>query len=160
VTAHEVVITLGRPFDITANTFSVYDVREVRVPFADQQSAEAAAAEVVVSVRAVHDAGGEDYRPVVPGEVVKDPADIKLGSFTVVKCRNCGYPVSRSGNSARRSPTGWAHWGFWQGIRCPGAVTGAVPGGEFTEDEYLAWVDERIKDRTRPPAPIEDGGRG
>jgi hypothetical protein len=79
VTAHEVVITLGRPFDITANTFSVYDVREVRVPFADQQSAEAAAAEIVVSVRPVHDAGGEDYRPVVLGEVVREPAAIEDG---------------------------------------------------------------------------------
>ncbi len=46
-----------------------------------------------------------------------------------VACRNCGHPVIRK----MRSPTGWTHydrqavWGGWQGMRCPGAITGAVP---------------------------------
>lgn len=45
---------------------------------------------------------------------------------SVVLCANCDRPVSRRG--AGRSPTGWLHWGPWHGIRCPGRLTGAVPG--------------------------------
>jgi hypothetical protein len=55
-------------------------VREITVPFADRESAEAAREEVTVSVRPVHDAGGEDYRRVVPGEVVREPAEIEGGA--------------------------------------------------------------------------------
>ena len=45
------------------------------------------------------------------------------------ECRNCHRLITRQGSSARRSPTGWSHarWGGWEGIRCPGRVTGAVP---------------------------------
>jgi hypothetical protein len=79
--AREVVIRFGRPFDIlTGQGVFVANVREIRVPFADQQSAEAAAAEIQVSVRPVHDAGGEDYRPVMAGEVLREPAVIEGGS--------------------------------------------------------------------------------
>lgn len=72
MTSHELVIRLGRPFDVqTDRGFFVTDVREITVPFANRQSAEAALREVTVSVRAVHDAGAEDYRTVVAGEVVQ-----------------------------------------------------------------------------------------
>ena len=77
MTAHEVVIRFGRPFDVhLSNGFFVTDVREIAVtiPFADRESAEAALREVSLFVRAVHDAGGEDYRPVVAGEVIGEPA--------------------------------------------------------------------------------------
>lgn len=75
---HEVVIRLGRPFDIHTNWGAfLADVREITVPFADRESAEAAQREITVSVRPVHDAGGEDYRPVVRGEVVRQAAEIE-----------------------------------------------------------------------------------
>jgi hypothetical protein len=74
VTAHEVVIRFGRPFDIRIRG-EFRDTTEVTIPFADQESAEAALREVTLSVRAVHDAGGEEYRPVVAGEVVETEAE-------------------------------------------------------------------------------------
>lgn len=77
MTAHEVVIRFGRPFDVhLSNGFFVTDVREIAVtiPFADRESAEAALREIETFVRAVHDAGGEDYRPVVAGEVLPQAA--------------------------------------------------------------------------------------
>jgi hypothetical protein len=70
--AHEVVIRFGRPHDVQIGTRFTEDVREVTVPFADRQSAEAAQRDITVFVRPVHDAGGEDYRPVVAGEVVRN----------------------------------------------------------------------------------------
>ena len=77
MTAHEVVIRFGRPFDISTDQCAfLADVREITVPFADRESAEGAQREITVHVRPVHDAGGEDYRPVVPGEVVREPAEI------------------------------------------------------------------------------------
>jgi hypothetical protein len=80
VSAHEVVIRFGRPFDIHTNWGAfLADVREITVPFADRESAEGAQREITVSVRPVHDAGGEDYRPVVPGEVIRQAAEIESG---------------------------------------------------------------------------------
>jgi hypothetical protein len=86
VTEHEVVVRFGRPFDVRARDLTVgtggdtfRTVREITVPFADRESAEAAQREINVHVRPVHDAGGEDYRPVVPGEVVREPADVPRG---------------------------------------------------------------------------------
>jgi hypothetical protein len=75
--AHEVVIRFGRPFDIrTRGEFR--DTTEVTIPFTDRGSALAASLEVTVSVRPVHDAGGEDCRPVVAGEVVPDDFEATL----------------------------------------------------------------------------------
>jgi len=80
MTAHELVIRFGRPFDIrTPDGWFLANVREVMVPFADRESAEAAQREITVCVRPVHDAGNEDYRPVVPGEVIREPAEIEGG---------------------------------------------------------------------------------
>jgi len=76
---HEVVIRFGRPFDLQLRSSVLAGVREITVPFADRDSAEAAQREITVSVRPVHDAGGEDYRPVVPGEVIREPAEIESG---------------------------------------------------------------------------------
>jgi hypothetical protein len=77
VTAHEIVIRLGRPFDIqTGDGAFLAGVREITVPFGDRESAEAAQREITVHVRPVHDAGGEDYRQVVPGEVIRSAAEI------------------------------------------------------------------------------------
>jgi hypothetical protein len=42
---------------------------------------------------------------------------------TVPRCRNCGYLIAQ----AAASPTGWTHAPHWQGVRCPGDVTGAEP---------------------------------
>ena len=39
------------------------------------------------------------------------------------RCRNCGYLITQSA----ASPTGWTHGPHWQGVRCPGDVTGAEP---------------------------------
>jgi len=80
VTSHELVIRFGRPFDAQVLGTMLAGVREITVPFADRESAEAAREEVTVSVRPVHDAGGEDYRRVVPGEVVREPAEIEGGA--------------------------------------------------------------------------------
>lgn len=77
--SHELVIRFGRPFDVQVPGGAfLRDVREVTIPFADRESAEAALREVEVLVRAVHDAGGEDYRPVVAGEVVATEAEAKF----------------------------------------------------------------------------------
>ena len=66
------VIRFGRPFDVsTPGGAFLADVREITVPFADRDSAEAAQREITVCVRPVHDAGGEDYRPVIAGEVIR-----------------------------------------------------------------------------------------
>ena len=71
MTSHEIVVRFGRAFDVrTGNGAFLSDVREVTAPFADRESAEAAMREVTVTVRPVHDAGAEDYRPVVAGEVM------------------------------------------------------------------------------------------
>jgi hypothetical protein len=79
VTAFEVVIRLGRPFDIQTGRVFAADVREITIPFGDRESAEAALRDIQTSVRQVHDTGGEDYRPVVAGEVVHTP-DQLLGA--------------------------------------------------------------------------------
>lgn len=80
MTAHELVIRLGRPFDIQAGDGAfLAGVREITVPFGDRESAESAQREITVHVRPVHDAGGEDYHPVVAGEVVTEPAAIEAG---------------------------------------------------------------------------------
>jgi len=82
VTAHEVVIRFGHPFDVQLRgthsgvPFAFTTTAEITVPFSDRDSAEAAQREITVHVRPVHDAGGEDYRPVVPGEVIREPAEI------------------------------------------------------------------------------------
>jgi hypothetical protein len=41
----------------------------------------------------------------------------------IPRCRNCGYLIAE----AAASPTGWTHGPHWQGVRCPGDVTGAEP---------------------------------
>jgi hypothetical protein len=80
VTAFELVIRLGRPFDVqTGNRAFLAGVREITVAFADRESAEAALRDIQTSVRQVHDAGGEDYRPVVAGKLVYSP-DQLLGA--------------------------------------------------------------------------------
>lgn len=73
MTVFEVVIRLGRAFDIqTGNGSFVAGVREITIAFpGGREFAEAALGEVQMSVRQVRDAGGEDYRPVVAGEVVQ-----------------------------------------------------------------------------------------
>jgi len=74
---HEVVIRFGRRFDIRPRG-EFRDATEITIPFADQQSAEAALREVEVFVRALRDTGGEDYRPVVAGEVVETETEAKF----------------------------------------------------------------------------------
>jgi hypothetical protein len=49
----------------------------------------------------------------------------------------------------RATLTGWDHWGLWQGVRCPGRLTGAEPGRQISEDAYWAWVDERLAARAK-----------
>ena len=72
MTAHELVIRLGRPFDIQAGDGAfLAGVSEITIPFGDRESAEAAQREITVRVRPVHDAGGEEYHPVVAGEVIE-----------------------------------------------------------------------------------------
>ena len=81
MTAHEIVIRLGRQFDVQTDHGAFCDnVREITVTFNDRESAEAAQREITVSVRPVNDAGGEDYRPVVTGEVVQTEADVKFAA--------------------------------------------------------------------------------
>jgi hypothetical protein len=80
MTAFEVVIRLGRRFDIQTGSGSfASNVREITVAFTDRESAEAALRDIQTSVRQVHDAGGEDYRPVLAGEVVDDDASTASG---------------------------------------------------------------------------------
>jgi hypothetical protein len=82
VMAHELVIRLGRPFDIQIRG-EFRDTTEITIPFADRESAEAAQREVSLFVRAVHDAGVEDYRPVVAGEVVPEDFERAVTEQTV-----------------------------------------------------------------------------
>jgi hypothetical protein len=74
---HEIVIRLARPFDLRAGGTWVTGCMEITVPFGDRESAEAAQREINVSVRPVHDAGSEDYHPVVAGEVIRQAAEIE-----------------------------------------------------------------------------------
>ncbi len=75
---HEIVIRFGRSFDVsTPGGAFLADIREITVPFADRESAEGAQREITVHVRPVHDAGGEDYRRVMPGEVIRVAAEIE-----------------------------------------------------------------------------------
>jgi len=76
--SHEIVIRFGRPFDVQVRG-AFGTASEITVPFANRESAEAAQREITVSVRPVHDAGGEDYRPVVAGEVIRQAAKIESG---------------------------------------------------------------------------------
>jgi len=41
----------------------------------------------------------------------------------IPRCAHCGYLIAQ----AAASPTGWTHGPHWQGVRCPGDVTGAEP---------------------------------
>ena len=98
MTAFEVVITLGRPFDVQIRnhdnerryaSFGESTIA-ITIPFADRASAEAAQREISVSVRQVRDAGGEDYRTVVAGEALvaghafqAPPADWNWGDHCV-----------------------------------------------------------------------------
>ena len=80
MTAHEVAIRFGRPFDVQTPAGGwLGDVREITVPFADRESAEAALREIETFIRPVHDAGGEDYHPVVAGEVVRAVPGLEPG---------------------------------------------------------------------------------
>ena len=74
---HEIVIRLGRPFDVQVDGAWIYGITEITVPFGDAGSAMQAEEELSVFVRPVHDAGGEDYRPVVAGEVIRGAAEIE-----------------------------------------------------------------------------------
>jgi len=73
VTAFEVVIRLGRAFSVRLDGRDrfITAAEFVTIPFANRETAEAALRDVQMSVRQVHDAGGEDYRVVVPGDVVE-----------------------------------------------------------------------------------------
>ena len=89
---HEIVIKFGRPFDIHTDWGAfLAGVREITVPFADRESAEAARREITVSVRPVHDAGGEDYHPVVSGEVIRQAAEIGTSSLPCLHEHPWGY---------------------------------------------------------------------
>lgn len=80
----QVVIALGRPFDVQVHDTNTSrdlarryaSTREITIPFDDRESAEGAQRDIRVWVREVHDAGGEDYRPVVPGVVVGDASEL------------------------------------------------------------------------------------
>jgi hypothetical protein len=50
-------------------------------------------------------------------------ARLRRGRAALPRCRNCGYLIAQ----AAASPTGWTHGPHWQGVRCPGDVTGAEP---------------------------------
>lgn len=85
MTAHELVIRLGRPFDLQGDSgWFLADVREITVPFSDRESAEAAQREITVSVRPARDAGGDagPYTTVKP----TDPR-IKWTDGDLCRCR-------------------------------------------------------------------------
>lgn len=88
-----------------------------------------------------------------PGEPVLRCEDCNCALGEVTPCRHCGLPITQGHGadyfmraSAERSPTGWTHLGKspaegWQGIRCPGSLTGATPaetggGSEGTDDGH------------------------
>ena len=68
----QIVIELGRKFDVEVNGDYHTITPVITIPFGDRESAEGAQRDIHVWVREVHDAGGEDYRPVVPGEVIRE----------------------------------------------------------------------------------------
>jgi hypothetical protein len=72
--------------------------------------------------------------------------DVTSHGFATL-CRNCELPVTRRGPSARRSPTGYAHWGSWLGIRCPGRLTGAQPGRQLAVPARPDLHDAGVMDR-------------
>lgn len=62
----------------------------------------------------------------------------------ITMCAICDLPVTEWGRYARASSTGWVHWGFWQGVRCPGRLTGAQPGRKISWDDYMDWLSDRL----------------
>lgn len=73
---HELVIRLGRPFDVQIGGRWHEGAREITIPFARREDAEGAQREVQLFVRQVHDAGGEHYRTVVQGSVERPGTDL------------------------------------------------------------------------------------
>jgi hypothetical protein len=71
------------------------------------------------------------------------PAAGRPEDTPVVFCGTCGRPVEVKAGS----PTGWTHWGMWQGVRCPGVLTGAVPGPSGTLAGYWAMLDRQDEAR-------------
>jgi hypothetical protein len=74
----------------------------------------------LAALRAALAATRECPHSYMPDEIA--PGDRQPG------CANCGNPIRR----APASPTGWTHGRNrlareWQGMRCPGAITGATP---------------------------------
>lgn len=70
-------------------------------------------------------------------------------------CKHDALPITRHTASARRSPTGWSHalWGGWEGIRCPGRLTGAEPSEDLPADaEYRITMDEVVVWRAKAAA--------
>lgn len=65
-------------------------------------------------------------------------------------CRNCDGVVQGGANTS----TGWTHIGDWQGVRCQGALTGAVPQAEVPQRspaETLAELDAAVEGRCAGP---------
>jgi hypothetical protein len=55
-----------------------------------------------------------------------------------MRCCNCGRGIFRLDASS----TGWTHGpDGWQGIRCPGALTGALPVGRVARDDLALLVN-------------------
>lgn len=106
--SHEIVIRLGRPFDVQLRgehsgvPFAFTSTREITIPFADAASAEAALREITLSVRRVNDAGGENYRPVVAGEVLPDEFEQAVADQTARMRRSIIAPKADLGDGGRR----------------------------------------------------------
>lgn len=79
----QIVITLSRPFDVEINGKYLSGVRTVKIPFATILEADDALTQMVTEVREVHDAGGEDYRPVVPGVVLGSASEL-MGKHVLI----------------------------------------------------------------------------
>jgi len=77
-------------------------------------------------------------------------------------CMNCGRPIRRGATS-----TGYTHGrtgGDWQGVRCPGKITGALPWPDparvLREVEAKRRILERHRDCGSGVGYCDDGGHG
>jgi hypothetical protein len=77
-------------------------------------------------------------------------------------CRNCGLPIRESQQPQARF--GWTHTGDWQGVRCPGRVTGAVPDVRAAyragREDALRWAADQIDPGSREASVARRVDRG
>lgn len=80
-------------------------------------------------------------------EIPDQSEDQKRNERWTPACQNCGLPIRESQQPQARF--GWTHTGDWEGVRCPGRVTGAVPDVRAAYRAGYAEAVARLRDDER-----------